>query len=221
MDRIEAFDLLIFDCDGVLVDSEPLVNRLYVEMLGELGHVLDYEQSLSEFAGAAMTTRLQAFSQRLGWTASEEFPAKFEVRLYKAMAKELLPVAGVQDVLSNLQVLKCVASNGSLKEIAFRLHICGLAHYFGNALFSGTMVPRPKPYPDVFLAAAGAFGVVPSRCAVVEDSLTGVKAAVRAGMKVFGYSAHTKACELTGAGAIAFASMDELPGLLRSQSLRV
>ena len=195
MNYSSFFDLVIFDCDGVLVDSEPLVNRVYVEMLGELGYTLDYSACLSEFAGAAMTTRLQAFTDRFGWVAPPEFPALFQERLYEAMTRELRPVVGVKDALSCTSGSRCVASNGNRGEIVFRLNTCDLMSHFGDAIFSGTEVSRPKPYPDVFLAAAAAFGVAPSRCAVIEDSLTGVQAAVRAGMNVF-WLCRTCGCSL-------------------------
>lgn len=209
-----AFDLIIFDCDGVLVDSEPLANRVWVEMLGEFGHFLDYDQSLAEFAGASMAARLRVFSERFGWTPPRNFPALFQTRLEKLMEQDLKPIEGIKEVLSSLRIPHCVASNGNPQEIAFRLAVCDLDQYFGDALFSATEVPRPKPHPDVFLAAAAAFHMVPDRCAVIEDSLPGVQAGVRAGMTVFGYAPHADAYRLQEAGAIVFSSMDQLPELL-------
>src|SRR6185369_9771281 len=111
------FDLIIFDCDGVLVDSEPLVNRTYVELLHEFGFLVDYEAYLREFSGVAMNTRLQAFSQRFNWTIPPEFVVQFHERLSTALAQDLKPIDGVHRVLDNLPMHFCVASNGSREEI--------------------------------------------------------------------------------------------------------
>jgi beta-phosphoglucomutase-like phosphatase (HAD superfamily) len=108
----------------------------------------------------------------------------------------------------------CIASNGSRKDIALRLRITQLTEHFGKAIFSGSEVPHPKPAPDVFLAAAKAFNVPPSRCLVIEDCILGVTAAVRAGMKVYGHAAFTPGESLRGAGAIPFDDMKELQTIL-------
>jgi HAD superfamily hydrolase (TIGR01509 family) len=215
MAHATGFDLLIFDCDGVLVDSEPLVNQIYADMLAELGYAVDYEESLHEFAGAAMSTRLQVLSQRLGWSPSPDFASQFAARQSVVFTEKLRPVTGIDMLIAGLSTPFCVASNGNREEIVFRLQTCGLLHHFQNAIFSGTETPRPKPYPDVFLAAATAFNVEPRRCVVIEDSLTGVTAAVRAGMHVFGHAVHTSASDLRDAGAVPFTSMRELAGLLQ------
>lgn len=208
-------DLIIFDCDGVLVDSEPLVNRLYAEMLAEAGHVVDYEQSLHEFAGAAMSTRLEVLSPRLGWAPPADFAAQFMARQEALFARELKPVPGITQILAQLDTPCCVASNGARAEIVFRLETCGLQSFFGDRIFSGVEMPRPKPWPDVYLAAAAAFTAQPARCLVVEDSVTGVTAAVRAGMFVLGHAAHSKAQDLRAAGAaLTFTDMQDLPELL-------
>ena len=121
---------------------------------------------------------------------------------------------GIHDLLDSLSVPVCVASNGSREEITLRLKVSNLTGRFGGAIFSGTEVPRPKPWPDVYLAAAEAFHMPPSRCVVVEDSLLGLTAAVRAGMKVYGHATFYPAESLQAAGAIPFASMPELQKIL-------
>ena len=209
-----SFDLVIFDCDGVLVNSEPLANQVYVHMLGEFGYQVDTEQYLREFSGAAIYKRLDATSKKLNWTPPENFLPIFNERLSVLTEKELQPVIGIHSLIESLSVPICVASNGSREEIILRLKIAQLTEHFGNAIFSGLEVPHPKPAPDVFLAAAKAFDVSPARSIVIEDSVPGVTAAVRAGMKVYGHAAFTSSASLREAGAIPFANMMELKNIL-------
>ena len=216
--RSQRFDLVIFDSDGVLVDSEPLVNRVYTDLMRELGHEMDESAGLREFSGASMATRLAAFSRRFAWLPTPEFEAAFHTRLAAAVARELKPVTGIEDVVKQVRVPICAASNGTTADIRGRLGAVGLLPYFEHALFSAPELGRPKPFPDVFLHAARAFGVEPQRCAVVEDSLTGVQAGVGAGMTVFGYAAHSDAAALRRSGAVTFTRMDDLVGLLREDA---
>jgi HAD superfamily hydrolase (TIGR01509 family) len=211
---VRAFELVIFDCDGVLVDSEPIVNRVYVELMRELGHDMDEAESLREFSGASMATRLAAFSRRFAWSRTPEFERAFHTRLTAVVARELRPVAGAEDVVRRMRVPVCAASNGTTADMRERLGAVGLLPYFEHALFSAPELGRPKPFPDVFLHAARALGTEPPRCAVVEDSLTGVQAGVAAGMTVFGYAAHSGAAALRQAGAATFTRMVDLLALL-------
>ena len=214
MNTIHPFDLVIFDCDGVLVNSEPLTNKVYVQMLGEFGYQVDAEQYLHEFSGTYVHDRVEVTSQRLNWTPPADFLSTFNERLSTVTKAELRPVVGVQSLIESLTVPVCVASNGSREEIALRLKTAKLTDYFGKAIFSGLEVPHPKPEPDVFLAAAKAFNLSPDRCVVVEDSVPGVTAAVRAGMMVYGHAALTSAKSLQKAGAIPFDNMMELQTIL-------
>jgi phosphoglycolate phosphatase len=209
-----SFDLAIFDCDGVLVDSEPLANTVYVQMLAEYGYNVNYDEYLKRFSGAAIVTRLASTSKLLNWTPPSDFHAIFNSRLSVLTKNELKPVPGIHELLESLSVPVCIASNGSRDEIKLRLKIAHLAQYFGDSIFSALEVPNPKPAPDVYLAAAHAFNVPPSRCIVVEDSVPGVTAAVRAGIKVYGHAACTDAGMLKEAGAIPFANMLELRNIL-------
>jgi HAD superfamily hydrolase (TIGR01509 family) len=208
------FDLVIFDCDGVLVDSEPLVNKVYVHMLGEFGYQVDTEQYLRKFSGAVMYKRLEATSKLLNWTPPANFLSVFNLRISALTEMELQAVIGIHALIKSLTVPICVASNGSREEIDLRLKIARLTDTFGEAIFSGLDVPHPQPAPDVFLAAAKAFNVSPDRCIVVEDSVPGVTAAVCAGMKVYGHAAYTPAKALQEAGAIPFDDMPELQTIL-------
>ena len=175
---------------------------------------MDEAASLREFSGASMATRLAAFSRRFAWSPTPEFEHEFHTRLASAVARELKPVTGIEDVVKEMRVPICAASNGTTADMRERLGVVGLLPYFANALFSAPELGRPKPFPDVFVHAAQALGAEPSRCAVVEDSLTGVLAGVAADMTVFGYAAHSDGAALRRAGAIAFARMDDLVDLL-------
>ena len=212
------FDLVIFDCDGVLVDSEPLANRVFVEMLRESGHPVDTAEYQREFSGASIFHRLEVTSQKLNWTPRADFLPIFHERLSALTERELKPVPGVREVLESLTVPVCLASNGSRDEILLRLRIANLTGFFDGAIFSGLEVPQPKPAPDVYLAAAKAFNIPPARCVVIEDSLPGVTAAVRAGMKVYGHAVFTPRESLRRAGAVPFETMSELRGLLSAGS---
>ncbi len=209
-----SIDLVIFDCDGVLVESEPLACRVYIQMFEEYGYQLDYAETLREFHGVTLPERLEATSEKLDWTPPENFIPIFNERLSALTERELRPVAGVHELIESLTVPICVASNGSRDEITLRLKVANLTHYFGDAVFSGMEVPKPKPAPDVFLAAAQTFLADPARCIVIEDSVLGVTAAMEAGMKVYGHAALTSAESLRAAGAIPFASMRELKEIL-------
>ena len=209
------YDLVIFDCDGVLVESEPLATRVFVQMLAEYGFELKYEEYLRKFSGAVISKRLEVTAQTLNWTPPENFLSIFDERLAPLTEKELKIVPGIHALIESLSAPICVASNGSRAEITLRLKIARLTEHFGNAIFSGLEVPHPKPAPDVFLAAAKAFDISPARCIVIEDSTLGVTAAVRAGMKVYGHAAFTSSESLRAAGAIPFANMAELKTLLQ------
>ncbi len=209
-----SFDLVIFDCDGVLVDSEPLANQVYVQMLWELGYQVNMDEYLREFAGAALPVRLEATSQKLNWMPPTNFLSIFNERLSTLTKRELKPVPGIRELIKSLTVPICIASNGSREEILLRLKLANLTEFFGGAIFSGLEVPHPKPAPDVFLAAAKAYNVPPVRCIVIEDSVPGVTAAVRAGMKVYGHAAFTPKKSLKEAGAIPFDDMIELKAIL-------
>lgn len=209
-----SYDLVIFDCDGVLVDSEPLANQVYVQMLAEYGFQVNYEEYLQKYSGAAIVTRLASTSKQLNWTPPQDFYPVFNSRLSVLTKQQLKPVAGIHELIESLSVPVCIASNGSRNEVILRLKIANLAKYFGEAIFSGLEVSNPKPAPDVYLAAAQSFNIQPNRCIVVEDSVLGVTAAVCAGMKVYGYAACTEPELLKQAGAIPFGSMAELKTIL-------
>ena len=212
------FDLVIFDCDGVLVESEPLACQIYVQMLGEFGIDLDYDETLREFHGVTLARRIESTARKCSWTPPANFISIFNERLSALTERELQPVPHVHELIESLSVPKCVASNGSRDEINLRLKVADLTHYFGHSIFSGVEVLHPKPAPDVFLAAAQSFGIHPARCVVIEDSELGVTAAIAAGMTVYGHATFNTAALLQAAGAIPFTSMLALKEILAGES---
>ncbi|MEU7561832.1 HAD family hydrolase [Streptomyces eurythermus] len=211
------YDLVIFDNDGVLVDSEPLSNRLLAGYLTELGHPTSYEDSIRDYMGSAMHRVHDLVLERTGRRLPEDFDEVFHARVFAAFERELRPVPGVTDVLEKLAadgVPYCVASSGSHERIRVGHRTTGLDRWFTDErIFSSEDVGRGKPAPDLFLYAAERMGVAPGRCVVVEDSPLGVQAAVAAGMDVYGFTAMTPPERLADAGRL-FADMGELAGLL-------
>jgi HAD superfamily hydrolase (TIGR01509 family) len=217
--RLKAmrYDLVIFDNDGVLVDSEPISNRLLAAYLTELGHPTSYEESIRDYMGSAMHRIHELVLQRTGQRLPESFDDVFHARVFAAFEQELVAVAGASGVLEKLAadgVPYCVASSGSHERIRVGHRTTGLDQWFDEErIFSSQDVGRGKPAPDLFLYAAERMGVSPERCVVVEDSPLGVQAAVAAGMDVYGFTAMTPAEKLAGAGRL-FSDMGELADLL-------
>ncbi|MGY0017789.1 HAD family hydrolase [Streptomyces sp. cg35] len=211
------YDLVIFDNDGVLVDSEPISNTLLAGYLTELGHPTSYEDSLRDYMGAAMHRVHDLVYERTGERLPADFDDVFHQRVFAAFERELKPVPGIVDVLEQLTadgVPYCVASSGSHERIRVGHRTTGLDAWFDDRrIFSSQDVGRGKPAPDLFLYAAEQMGVPPEKCVVVEDSPLGVQAARAAGMAVYGFTAMTPADRLRGTDGL-FADMRELPGLL-------
>jgi HAD superfamily hydrolase (TIGR01509 family) len=210
------YELVIFDCDGVLVDSERITNRVFAAMLNEIGLAVTLEDMFDRFVGRSMDQCLEIISGLLGREVPPGFVAEYRARSSAALMLEVKPVPGIEAALDALELPYCVASNGILEKMQTTLGITGLWPRFEGRVFSVEDVVRGKPFPDLFLLAASRHGVVPERCAVVEDTPTGVTAGVAAGMSVYGYCALTPRRRLEEAGAqFTFASMQDLAGLLR------
>ena len=209
------FDLVIFDCDGVHVDREPITNRIFADMLRELGLNLSKEEVYERFLGRTMSDCVDLVSAQLGRALPSDFVERYHARTKVALEAELKCVAGVAGVIESMQLPFCVASSGEHEKMRTTLGITGLLPHFEGKLFSATEVAKGKPAPDLFMHAAARSGVAPSRCLVIEDSPAGVKAGIAAGMTVFGYAALTKPDVLRDAGAHrVFSSMSELPALI-------
>lgn len=180
--------LVIFDCDGVLVDSEPLAMRALLETIAEAGLTLDPAHGYERFLGVSLATTCAILSDEYGIDLTHAALERMRRRLDELMRAELKPVAGVHAALDALQVPYCVASSSQPERIKLSLDVTDLARRFGSSVFSATMVSRGKPEPDLFLYAAERMGVAPSLCMVVEDSPMGVAAAKRAGMRVCAFT---------------------------------
>jgi HAD superfamily hydrolase (TIGR01509 family) len=213
-------DLIIFDCDGVLVDSEIHSNALLAEMMTELGHPMTTAEALEKFAGRSLTDVLALAEGVLGCKVPEELGQTYGRRLLDRLRRELKPVAGVKAAVTALPYRRCVASSSSFERVHLSLDVTGLAPLFDGHIFSATQVAHGKPAPDLHLFAARAMGVAPDRCVVVEDSPLGVTAAVAAGMTAVGFTGAGHATvdlapRLTAAGArCVLASMRELPATI-------
>ncbi|GAA5213399.1 HAD family hydrolase [Streptomyces thinghirensis] len=211
------YDLVIFDNDGVLVDSEPISNRLLAGYLTELGHPTSYDDSLRDYMGAAMHRVHDLILERTGRRLPGDFDDVFHGRVFAAFERDLEPVPGAVGVLEKLAadgVAYCVASSGSHERIRVGHRKTGLDRWFDDErIFSSQDVGRGKPAPDLFLHAAERMGVAPERCVVIEDSPLGVRAAVEAGMDVYGFTAMTPAAKLAGVTQL-FGDMGELADLL-------
>jgi len=212
------YELVIFDCDGVLVDSELITNRVFAQMLDEIGLPMTLEEVLDRFVGRSMPYCWEVIGGLLGHELPQKFIDDYRTRSAAALQNQLHMVPGVDAVIAGLGRPYCVASSGTHEKMQLTLGTTGLLQKFAGKLYSVTEVARSKPFPDVYLHAAQQMGFAPSACAVIEDSPTGVLAGVAAGMTVFGYCAVTPQQRLREAGAHQiFKHMRELPALLGSR----
>jgi HAD superfamily hydrolase (TIGR01509 family) len=211
------FDLVIFDCDGILVDSERLSIRLDRELLDQLGWALSEEEIVERWVGRTEAAMRAEIEEHLGRDVGPEWDA-FAERYIQAFATELEAVTGIHAAVDAIQaagVATCVASSGDEGKIRRNLTKVGLITQFEGRLFSADDVEHGKPAPDLFLHAAEVMGAQPKRTAVIEDSAHGVAAGLAANMTVFAYTGGvTPASRLTGPGVVPFDDMSLLPGLL-------
>jgi HAD superfamily hydrolase (TIGR01509 family) len=182
------FDLIIFDCDGVLIDSELLANRSEVEFLKTFGIEFDLTDYMNRFVGKNTKDVLKGIELLHGIKLSENSWKLVEENTFNVFRSGLKPITGIFELLASTDKAKCVASSSSLNRLDLTLRITGLFDRFSPHIFSAEQVDRGKPAPDLFLFAAKQMQVHPNRCVVIEDSLTGVRAGVAAGMTVLGYT---------------------------------
>jgi len=211
--------MVIFDCDGVLVDSERLTHQVVVDMLAEQGVALGFDEAVDRFIGMSMANGLVQLKALLGGELPADFLPEMGRRTRAAFRAGLTTVPGVEAVLDGLQRPFCVASNGNHAKVNFTLGHTGLLPRFTGRIFTADDVAHPKPAPDLFLLAARTLGALPAHTTVVEDTPTGVAAARAAGMRVIGFAAMTPAGRLQAAGADAIAhSMADVAALLAAEA---
>jgi HAD superfamily hydrolase (TIGR01509 family) len=205
---------VIFDCDGVLVDTEPIANRVLAGLLTEAGLPTTTEDSMRDYKGRAMKSVLKLASERLGAPLPPDIADRYYAEVEAVFARELQPVPGVVDALDRITLPSCVASSGPHHKMAVTLRTTGLWERFDGRIFSASEVATGKPAPDLFLHAARQMGFDPASTAVVEDSVPGVEAARAAGMRALAFARGTDADLLAAAGGETFSDMTELPDLL-------
>jgi len=207
---------VLFDCDGVLADSEHLINVIVAEDLTARGWRISAEQARETFLGMAVPDMLPVMEARVG-PLGAAWQQEMSARISRRMETELQPVPGALAALAAVSAaglpMAC-ASNAGRVELLSKIAVLGLGRYFHDRLFSYQDVPRPKPHPDIYRAAAAACGARPEDCAVVEDSLLGARAGIAAGCRVLGYARETEPSVLAAVGAEPFDDMAALPRLL-------
>ncbi len=211
--------LVIFDCDGVLVDSEPVGNQVLARSLSEAGVAMSANDVEAAFRGLSMTSVVSLVERDHHVRLGSDFLPRYQERLFSALRHGIAAMAGVAETLANLSHPCCVASSGEPEKMRLTLGLTGLLPAFGGRLFSAVQVERGKPAPDLFLFAARNMAVDPDRCIVVEDSVAGVMAARAAGMTVFGYAPpvgpnQAQLDRLVAAGAKPLPDMRRLPSYL-------
>jgi len=210
-------ELVIFDCDGVLVDSEPLANDVLARALTAEGLAMDVAESRRRYVGLSLATVMARAEAELGRPLRPGWLDDLQTETFAVFRASLRPVPGVAGAIDAIRAAGlpiCVASSGSLDKMGVTLGLTGLAERFGPRIYSSSMVARGKPFPDLFLHAAASMGVAPGRAAVIEDSLPGVEAARAAGMRALAYARDGDPVALAAQGGEPFLDMALLPGLL-------
>lgn len=208
------FQCIIFDCDGVLVDSEATSIAILLELGDMIGFNMDQEEAMERFSGQSLFSCLEYMESEAGQSFPEDVIDTFRERSFAAFRRNIQAVPGIRSVLEGLSVPRCVASNAPLDKIRLNLGLLDLLPFFDDQLYSAYTVQRWKPDPALFLHAAEQMGYAPADCAIVEDSMAGVQAARAGGFTVFGYAPNDqRAALLREAGAHTFSHMRELPKL--------
>jgi len=212
-------ELVIFDNDGVLVDSEALTHRVLAQISSELGAAMSSTEALEMFRGGKLQDCIDEIERRTGTTIPDDFETLFRIRCETLYRAELRPIEGVKALVEALPWPRCVASSGPHIKIRQTLDIVGLLPLFDGHIYSAYDIDRFKPDPALFLYAAAEMGTPPERCLVIEDSLHGVHAGIAAGMRVFGYAGEGNPAELADAGAEVVTQMSEIQSILSSEGL--
>lgn len=210
-DFLQNLELVIFDCDGVLIDSETLSQEIMADLTTGWGHPCSVEDARHLYMGHTMTECHRILQEDLKTRVPDNFLEIYNREISKRFQTDLKPIPGIVDVLKDCPFPKCVASNGSLKKMQMTLPLTGLDVFFRDQVFSAEQVAKPKPHPDLFLFAAKQMQAHPKNCLVIEDSKHGIAAAKKAGMWCFGFSDLNDETLLKKAGADeVFFKMEEL-----------
>lgn len=207
---MRKYKCVIFDCDGVLVDSEPIGNQVLVDMANSLGADIDLDYAMKHFKGSFYADCEQKISKLTSVPIPKTFEADYRKKSFEAFKQGIRPIEGVKSVLDNLSIPFCVASSGPENKICLNLELTGLMPYFENKIFSCFTIKKWKPDPAVFLWAVKTMGFKPEECVVIEDSLSGVNAAKNGGFDVFGFTAHDYNNELKAEATKTFDNMSKL-----------
>lgn len=209
-----GYKCIIFDCDGILVDSEQISAKVFQTMMQELGVDLDFDLVLDQITGTSMKENLKFFSRHLGKSLPDDFEQEFRKRSYERFKTDLKPVEGVHELLDKIKIPIGVASSGPVQKIKQNLETTKLMHYFGESIFSSYDIGSWKPEPDIYLNAVKNMGFKPIECAVIEDSLVGVQAAKAGNFNVYALSNKKQDDAFKALGATVFSDMKELGNLL-------
>ena len=211
---MKKYKCIIFDSDGVLVDSEDLSAKVFQEMAMELGFKLDFETAVEQFAGSSMKANLRFVRENIQGTLPDNFEKEFRRRTYEVFKTDLKPVPGIVELIRKVQTPFCVASSGPPEKIRLNLGLAGLLEHFDGRIFSSYEIGQWKPDPGIFLHAAREMGYTPGECVVVEDSAAGIRAAVAGGFKVYGLARRQNEELFQQLGAETFNDMKTLEKLL-------
>jgi HAD superfamily hydrolase (TIGR01509 family) len=211
---MKEYRCIIFDSDGVLVDSETLSAKVFQEMAMELGFELDFETAVEQFSGNSMKMNLQFIRENIEMTLPENFEKEFRRRTYEVFKTDLKAVPGIVELIRKVRTPFCVASSGPMEKIRLNLELAGLLEYFEGRIFSSYDIGKWKPDPGIFIHAAKEMGCAPEACVVVEDSAAGIRAAVAGGFKVYGLARRQNKELFKQLGAVTFDDMNTLEKLL-------
>jgi HAD superfamily hydrolase (TIGR01509 family) len=216
-------ELVIFDCDGVLIDSEVISSEVLIQELALLGITIDRAYVRQHFLGRSFPTVARIISERFAMALPTDFEQRYRGALLQRFENDLRPTEGVKEALFGLTLPKCVATSSSPPRVTKSLEITGLREFFGENVFTASLVERGKPFPDLFLYAAQKMSVEPGATLVIEDSLPGIMAAQAAGMAVVGYvgGSHLKGSGIQGVDElVTFDNWKDLPQVLENYSTR-
>ena len=207
---MKKYKCIIFDCDGVLVDSEVLGNQVMVDMANEYGANIDIVYAMKNFKGSFLKDCIGQVENILGKPLPEDFEKEYRKRTFEAFKTELKPISGIKEVLQKLEIPFCVASSGPKEKIKWNLEITGLTGFFGDNIFSCYDIGKWKPDPAIFLYAVDVMGYAPEECLVIEDSIFGVMAAKNGGFDVLGFAADAEDNSFAEQATAVFYDMNKL-----------